>query len=54
LYTPIYRLKERESFHVHNSPCGTVGTNIDNVLGLLVYVKVLVEFGSKVFVVDCL
>jgi len=25
LYTPIYRLTERKSFHVQNCPCGVMG-----------------------------
>ena len=55
VYTPIYRLTERKKrFHVQNCPCGTVGANIGYVLGLLVYDKIVVEFGRKVFVVDCL
>ena len=35
-------------------PCKTVGTKIDNVLGLLAQGNVIVEFGRKVFLVDCL
>ena len=35
-------------------PCETVGTKIDNVLGLLAQGNVIVEFGRKVFLVDCL
>ena len=55
LYTPIYRLTERKKcFHVQNCPCGTVGANICYELGLLMYGKVVVEFGRKVFLVDCL
>ena len=45
---------KKERFHVQNYPCGTVGANIRYVLGLLVYGKVVVEFGRKVFLVDCL
>ena len=55
LYTPIYRFtKERKRFHVQNCPCGTVGAKIGYVLGLLVHGNVVVEFGRKVFLVDCL
>ena len=55
LYTPIYRLTERKKcFHVQNCPCGTVGANICYELGLLMYGEVVVEFGRKVFLVDCL
>ena len=54
-YTPIYRLTERKKgFHVQNCPYGTVGANIDFVLGLLVHGKVVNEFGRKAFLVDCL
>ena len=53
LYTPIYRLTERKKrFHVQNCPCGTVGAKTGHVLGYLVHGKVVVEFGSKVFLVD--
>ena len=55
LYTRIYQLTGRKQhFHVQNCPGGTVGVNIDNVLGLLVHDKVVVESGRKVFLVDCL
>jgi len=55
LYTPIYRLTERKKdSHVQNCPCGTVGVNIRYVFGLLARVKVVVEFGRKIFFVDCL
>ena len=55
LYTRIYRLTERKQhFHVQNCPCGTVCVNINNVLGLLVHDKVVVESGRKVFLVHCL
>ena len=47
LYIPIYRLMK-------TCPCETVGTKIDNVLGLLAQGNVIVEFGRKVFLVDCL
>ena len=48
LYAPIYILTERKKcFHVYNCPFGTVGANI-------VHDKVVVEFGRKVFIVDCL
>ena len=55
LYTPMYRATERKKrFHVQNCPRGTVGANICYVLGLLVHGNVVVEFGRKVFLVDCL
>ena len=55
LYTPIYRLTEwKTRFHVQNCPCRTVGAKIGYVLWLLVYGKAVVEFGWKVFLVDCL
>ena len=54
LYTPIYRITEIFFFHVQNCPCETVGANIGYVLGLLVHGKVVVEIGSRVFLVDCL
>ena len=55
LFTPIYRFtKERKRFHLQTCPCGTVGANIGYVLGLLVHGNVVVEFGRKVFLVDCL
>ena len=46
--------KRKECFHVQNCPSGTVGANKGYVLGLLVHGKVVVEFGKKVFLVDCL
>ena len=55
LYAPIYRLMERKTrFHVQNCPCRTVGAKIGYVLGLLVHDMVVVEFGRKVFLIDCL
>ena len=45
---------KKKRFHVQNCPCGTVGAKIGYVLGLLVQGKVVVEFGRKVFLVDCL
>jgi len=55
LYTPMYRVTERKKrFHVQNCPRGTVGANICYVLGLLVHGNVVVEFGRKVLLVDCL
>ena len=54
-YKHIYRLTERKkSFHVQNFPCGTVGAKKGYELGLLVHGKVVVEFGRKVLLVDCL
>jgi len=43
----------KKRFHVQNCPCRMVGV-IAYVLGLLVHGKVVVEFGRKVFLVDCL
>ena len=56
LYIPICRLRERKPkcFHVQNCPCVTVGAKIDYVLGLLVHGKLVVEFGRKLCLVDCL
>jgi len=54
LYILFYRLTEKKGFHVQNCPCGTVGANIGYALGLLVFGNVDVEFGRKVFLVDCL
>ena len=55
LYTPIYRLTERKKrLYVQNCPCGTVGAKIGYILGLLMHGKVVVEFGRKVFLVDCI
>ena len=55
LYIPIYRLtKIMKRFHVQNCPRGTVGAKIGYVLVLLVHGQVVVEFGRKVFLVDCL
>ena len=45
---------KKERLHIQNCPCGTVGANIGYVLGLVVQRKVVVEFGRKVFLVDCL
>ena len=42
---------KKKSFYVHNCQCGA---NKGYVLGLLVHGKVVVEFGRKVFLVDCL
>ena len=50
LYTPIYRLRERKNVSMYK----TVHAKIDNVLGPLVHGKVVVEFGRKVFLVECL
>jgi len=50
----IDKRKEKKRFHVQNCPCETVGANIGYVLGLLVHGKVVVEIGSRVFLVDCL
>jgi len=47
-------LLKETCFHTQNCPCGAVGANIGYVLGLLVHGKVVVEFGRKVFLVDCL
>ena len=49
LYTPIYRLPEGKKKSMYK----TVHANIGYVLRLLVHDKVVVEFGRKVFVVDC-
>ena len=51
----IYRVTER----LKRFPCTKLsvrngGANIGYVLGLLVHGKVVVEFGRKVFLVDCL
>jgi len=40
--------------HKQNCPCGTVGEKIGYVLRLLMQGKVVVDFGGKVFLVDCL
>jgi len=54
LYTPIYRLTERKkAFHVKNCPCGLEGVELGYVLRLLMHGRVVVEFGRKVFLVDC-
>ena len=45
---------KKTRFHLQNCPCGTVGAKIGYVLGLLVHGKVVVEFGRKVFLVNCL
>ena len=53
--THKYRSTERKKrFLVQNCPCVTVGVEIGYLLGLLVHDKVIVEFGRKVFLVDCL
>jgi len=45
----------KKRFHVKkNCPCGTVDAKIGYVLGLLVHGNVVVHFGMKVFLVDCL
>jgi len=55
LYTPIYRLtKRKKTFHEQNRPCETLDAKICYVTGLLVHGKVVVEFGRKVFLVNCL
>ena len=55
VYITVYRLTERKQrFHVQNCPCGTVGAKLGYVLGLLVRGNVVVKFGRKVFLVDCL
>ena len=55
MYTLIYRLTERKKrFHVQPCPCGTAGAKLGYVVGLLVHGKVEVEFGRKVFLVDCI
>ena len=55
LYTQIYRLtEEKKGFHVQNCPCRTLGAKIGYVLVLPVHGKVVVDFGRKVFLVDCL
>ena len=55
LYTPIYRLTERKKrVHVQNFPCRTVGAKKVMCAGPIVHGKVVVEFGTKVFLVDCL
>ena len=46
--------KEKKCFHVQNSPCRTVGSNPGYVLGIPVHDQAVVEFGRKVFLVDCL
>ena len=55
-YFVLYRFTKRKKkrVHVQNCPCGTVDAKIGYVLGLLVHGKVDVEFGRKVFLVDCL
>ena len=54
-YTPIsINRKKKQHVHVQNCPCGPVCAKIGYELGLLVYVKVVVEFGRKLFLVDCL
>ena len=45
LYTQIYRLPERTNVSMFKTV---------HVLGLLVHDKVVVKFGRKVFLVDCL
>ena len=54
VHTNLSTIGKSKHFHVHNCPCGTVGTKIGCVLGLLVHGKVVVKFGRKVFLVDCL
>ena len=44
---------KKKLFHVQNCPCGTVSVKIDYVLGFFIQGKVVVEFGRKVFLVDC-
>ena len=45
---------KKKRSHVQNCPCGMVDVKIGYVLELLVQGKVIVEFGRKVFLVDCL
>ena len=56
IFTLIYQLPERKQkrFHVHKCPCETVGAKIGYVLELPVHDNVVVEFGRKVTLVDCL
>ena len=55
LYTLINRLTEKNvSMLKKNCPCGTVDAKIGYVLGLLVHGNVVVHFGMKIFLVDCL
>ena len=53
LYTPLSINGKKKLFHLQNSPCRTVGTKIGYALGLLLHGKVVVQFGRKVFLVDC-
>ena len=54
VHTDISINVKKKRFHVQNCPCRMVGANNGHVLGLLVHGKVVVEFGRKVFLVDCL
>ena len=45
---------KKKSVYVQNCPCEAVSAKIGYVLGLLVHGKVVVEFGRKVFLDDCL
>ena len=49
----IDKQKEKNLFHVQNCPCGKVSVKINYVLGFFMQGKVVVEFGRKVFLVDC-
>ena len=54
-YTPIsINRKKKQHVHVQNCPCGTVGSELGYVLRILLHGKVVVEFGRKVFLVECL
>ena len=47
-------MERKKRFHVQPCPCGTAGAKLGYVVGLLVHGKVEVEFGRKVFLVDCI
>ena len=54
-YKLIYRFTERKYIFMYTTVhADMVGAQIAYVLGLLVHGKVVVEFGRKVFLVDCL
>jgi len=45
LHTLIYRFSERKHVFIHKTV---------HVLGLVMHVKIFVDFGRKVYLVDCL
>ena len=54
VYTNLSINRKKTLLHIQNCRCGTEVVKIGYVFGLLVHVKVVLEFGRKLFLVDCL